>query len=58
MKTLVNLLLVIGLILVLLQTNPPVRLVMFFMYYVLPLIVGTLLIYSILLLIEYKKEGF
>ncbi|WP_457623357.1 hypothetical protein [Persephonella sp.] len=56
MKTLVNLLLVIGLIAFLLQTNSPVRLVMFFMYYVLPLIVGILLVYSVVILIEHKKE--
>ena len=57
MKTLVSILLVIGVIAFFLQTNSPIKLVMFFMQYVLPLIVGTLLIYSLLLLIKYKKEG-
>jgi len=57
MKTLVGLLLIIGFITFLLQTNSPIRLVMVFIQYVLPLLVGTLLIYSLLLLIKYKKEG-
>ncbi|MBK3333379.1 hypothetical protein GWK41_09915 [Persephonella atlantica] len=57
MKTLVSILLVIGVIAFFLQTNSPIKLVMFFMQYVLPLIIGTLLIYSLLLLIKYKKEG-
>lgn len=57
MKTLVSLLLIIGVTAFLLQTNSSIKLVMFFMYYVLPLIVGTLLIYLILIFIKHKKEG-
>ena len=57
MKVLVSVLMLFGIIAFLLKTNSVLQLFIAFVQYVLPLIVGTLWIYSLLMLIKYKKEG-
>jgi hypothetical protein len=57
MKFLMFLLTLFGIITFLLQTNSVLQLLTVFIQYVLPIIVGTLMFYSLLLLIKYKKEG-
>ena len=57
MKVLVFILMLLGIIAFLLKTNSVLQLFIAFVQYVLPLIVGTLWIYSLFMLIKYKKEG-
>ncbi len=57
MKVLVFVLMLFGVIAFLLKTNSVLQLFIAFVQYILPLIVGTLWIYSLLLFIKYKKEG-
>ncbi len=57
MKVLVFVLMLFGVIAFLLKTNSVLQLFIAFVQYVLPLIVGTLWIYSLFMLIKYKKEG-
>ncbi|WP_293445274.1 hypothetical protein [Persephonella sp.] len=57
MKVLVFVLMLFGIIAFLLKTNSVLQLFIAFVQYVLPLIVGTLWIYSLFMLIKYKKEG-
>ncbi len=57
MKVLVFVLMLFGIIAFLLRTNSVLQLFIAFVQYVLPLIVGTLWIYSLFMLIKYKKEG-
>ena len=57
MKVLVFVLMLFGIIAFLLKTNSVLQLFIAFVQYILPLIVGTLWIYSLFMLIKYKKEG-
>jgi len=56
MKVLVFISMLFGIIAFLLKTNSVLQLFLVFVQYVLPLIVGTLWIYSLFMLIKYKKE--